>query len=174
LHWSILVGSIVCSSSGGRWTTCGIKRGHDIGDNVSRHHDVGSPHQDPPGANNLIHGLVAHRLHDDVVIFQGLDSEAGGLQLLRDKLLGGTQLLDGRIFGGQQLAESGDFILRCPQLVVMMVQIRHGKAMTPLQNGQGGAGIAIQPVQVITRSNRCSFFLLQARTTLSIEAREAK
>jgi hypothetical protein len=46
--------------------------------------------------------------------------------------------------------------------------------MAPLQNGQGGAGIAIHPVQIITRSNKCSFFLLQARTTLSIEAREAK
>jgi hypothetical protein len=123
LRWSILAGSIVCRSSGRRWTACGIRRGHDIGDNVFRHHDVESPHQDPPGANSLIHGLVAHRLHDDAVILQGLDSEAGGLQLLRDKLLGGTQLLDGGIFGGQQLAESGDFILTCPQVVAMMVQI---------------------------------------------------
>ena len=56
----------------------------------------------------------------------------------------------------------------------MMVQIRHGKAMAPLKNGQGGADIEIQPVQIITRSNECSFFLVQARTTLSIEAREAK
>jgi hypothetical protein len=89
-------------------------------------------------------------------------------------ILGRAQLLDGGIFGGQQLAESGDFILRCPQLVAMMVQVRHGKAMAPLQNGQGGAGIAIQPVHIIPRINECSFFLLQARTTLSIEAREAK
>jgi hypothetical protein len=46
--------------------------------------------------------------------------------------------------------------------------------MAPLQNGQGGDGITIHPVQIITRSNKCSFFLLQARTILSIEAREAK
>jgi hypothetical protein len=44
-----------------------------------------------------------------------------GLQLLHCKLFGSTQLLDGGILGGQQLAESGDFILRCPQLVAMMV-----------------------------------------------------
>jgi hypothetical protein len=131
LCWSILAGSIVCRSSERRWTACGIRRGHDIGDNVLRHHDTGSPNQDPPGVNSLIHGLVAHRLHDDAVILQGLNSEAGGLQLLRDKLLGGTQLLDGRIFGGQQLAKSGHFILGCPQFVVMVVQIRHGKTMTP-------------------------------------------
>jgi hypothetical protein len=81
-----------------------------------------------------------------MVILQGLDSEMGGLQLLRDKLLGSTQLLDGGIFGGQQLAESGDFILRCPQFVAMMVQVRHGKVMAPLQNGQGGTSIMIQPV----------------------------
>jgi hypothetical protein len=40
---------------------------------------------------------------------------------MRDKLLGSTQLLDGGILGGQQLVESRDFILRSPQLVVMMV-----------------------------------------------------
>jgi hypothetical protein len=123
LRWSILAGSIVCRSRGRRWTACGIRRGHDISDNVLRHHDTGSPHQDPPSANSLIHGLVAHRLHDDAIILQGLDSEAGGLQLLRDKLLGGTQLLDGRIFSEQQLAESGYFILGCPQFVTMVVQI---------------------------------------------------
>jgi hypothetical protein len=101
LRWSILAGSIVCRSNRRRRAACGIRRGHDIGDNVFRHHDVGPPHQDPPGANNLIHGLVAHCLHDDTVILQGLDSEAGDLQLLCDKLLGGAQLLDGGIFGGQ-------------------------------------------------------------------------
>jgi hypothetical protein len=37
--------------------------------------------------NDLVHGLVAHCLHDDAVILQGLDVEAGGLLLLRDKLL---------------------------------------------------------------------------------------
>jgi hypothetical protein len=46
--------------------------------------------------------------------------------------------------------------------------------MNPLQNGQGGTGIMIHHVQIITRSNECSFFLLQAKTTLSIEARETK
>jgi hypothetical protein len=73
LRWSILAGSIDCRSSGRRWTASGIKRINDISDNVFRHHDVGSPHQDPPGANNLIHGLVAHLLHNDVVILQGLE-----------------------------------------------------------------------------------------------------
>jgi hypothetical protein len=38
----------------------GIRRDHDVGDNVFRHHDVGPLHQDPPGANSLIHSLVAH------------------------------------------------------------------------------------------------------------------
>jgi hypothetical protein len=46
--------------------------------------------------------------------------------------------------------------------------------MAPPKNGQGGTGITIQPVQIVTRSNECSFFLLQARTTLSIQARGAK
>jgi hypothetical protein len=46
--------------------------------------------------------------------------------------------------------------------------------MAPLQNGQGGTSITIQHVQTIARCNECSFFLLQARTSLSIEARGAK
>jgi hypothetical protein len=56
----------------------------------------------------------------------------------------------------------------------MVVQIRYSKVMAPLQNGQGGTGITIQPVQIIMRCYECSFFLLQARTSLSIEARGAK
>ena len=93
--------------------------------------------------NNLIHGLVAHHLHNDAVILQGLDVEAGDLQLLSNKLLGSAQLLDDIIFGRQQLTKSGHFNLGCPQFVTVMVQVRHGEAVTPLQNSQGSAGVTI-------------------------------
>jgi hypothetical protein len=46
--------------------------------------------------------------------------------------------------------------------------------MAPLQDGQGVTSITVQPVQIVTGSNKCSSFFLQARTTLSIEARRAK
>jgi hypothetical protein len=98
----------------------------------------------------------------------------GGLQLLRDKFLGSTQLLDGGILGGQQFTKSRDLILGCPQLVAMMLQVRHGKAMAPLQDGQGVTSITIQPIHIVMRCNECSFFFLQAKTSLSIEARRAK
>ena len=100
---------------------CNIRRDPDISDNIIGHYDTGSPHLDPPNANGFVHGPVAPSLQDDTIILHGLNSKLGGLQLLRDKLHGSTQLPDGGILGGQQLAESRDFILRCLQLVAMMV-----------------------------------------------------
>jgi hypothetical protein len=66
---------------------CGIRRGLDISNNIIGHHDTGSPHQDPPSANDFVHSPVALSLLDDTVIFQALNSKLRGLQLLRDKFL---------------------------------------------------------------------------------------
>jgi hypothetical protein len=44
-----------------------------------------------------------------------------GLQLLRDKFLGGAQILDGGVFGRQQLSKSQNFVLKCLQLVAVML-----------------------------------------------------
>ena len=103
------------------WTACGIRRDLDINDNIIGHYDTGSPHQDPPSANDFVYGPVALSLQDDTIILQGLNSKLSGLQLLRDKLLGGAQFPDSGILGGQQLAKSRYLILRCLQLVAMMV-----------------------------------------------------
>jgi hypothetical protein len=100
---------------------CDIRRGLDISNNIIRHHDAGSPHQDPSSMNGFVHSLVTLSLQDDTVVLQSLDSKLSGLQLLRDKFLGGAQFLDGRVFGGQQLSKSQNFILRCLQLVAVMV-----------------------------------------------------
>jgi hypothetical protein len=121
VHRSILADSILCRSNRRGCTGCDIRRGPDISDDIIGHHDTRSPHQDPPSVNDFVHGPIALRLQDDTIMLQGLNSKLGDLQLLRDKLLGGTQFPDGGILGGQQLAKSRDFILRCLQLMVMMV-----------------------------------------------------
>jgi hypothetical protein len=97
---------------------CGIRRGLDINNNIIGHHDAGSPHQDLPSANGFVHSPITLILQDDTV---SLNSKLSGLQLLHNKFLGGAQFRDGGVLGGQQLSKSRNFILRCLQLMEMMV-----------------------------------------------------
>lgn len=90
LRQSILAGSIDRRCNRRGWLARDIRRNSDVSNNVLR---------DLPSTNSLIHGLVAHRLHNDTVVLQGLDTEAGNLYLLSNKLLGSAQLVDDRIFG---------------------------------------------------------------------------
>ena len=64
----------------------------------------------------------------------------------------------------RQLVSSKDSIIKgLLQLVTMIIQVGHGKAMAPFQDGQRIIGIAIQPIKVITRSCKGTFFFLQTK-----------
>jgi hypothetical protein len=54
-------------------------------------------------------------------------------------------------------------IQRLLQPVTMIIQVLHGETMAPFQDSQRVAGIAIQPVKVVTRSCKGTIFLLRTR-----------
>ena len=53
--------------------------------------------------------------------------------------------------------------------MAVMIQVRHGEAVTPLQDGQGVTGIMVQPVQIVTRGNECSLLLLQTESNIQYQ-----
>jgi hypothetical protein len=53
----------------------------------------------------------------------------------------------------------------------MVIKLRHGKMMTPLQSSKGAAGITVQFVQAILRIKKSSHLLLQTRRILNIQAK---
>jgi hypothetical protein len=46
------------------------------------------------------------------------------------------------------------------QLVTVIIQICHCKTMAPLQDSQRIVGVTIQPIKVIARSCKCTFFFM--------------
>jgi hypothetical protein len=61
------------------------------------------------------------------------------------------------------LPKMKDLILGHLQLVTVIIQICHGKTMAPLQDSQRTIGVPIQPIKVIARSCKYTFFFLQTR-----------
>jgi hypothetical protein len=53
--------------------------------------------------------------------------------------------------------------------MAVMIQVRHGEAVTPLQDGQGVTGIMVQPVQIVTRGNECSLLLLRTESNIQYQ-----
>jgi hypothetical protein len=53
-----------------------------------------------------------------------------------------------------------------------MIQISHGKAVAPLQDGQRIAGVTIQPIRIIARSRKCPFLLLQTRISSQVPSKK--
>jgi hypothetical protein len=52
-------------------------------------------------------------------------------------------------------------------IITMIIQLLPCEAMTPFQDGQRIAGIAVQLVKVVTRSGEGTLFLLQTRISFS-------
>jgi hypothetical protein len=54
----------------------------------------------------------------------------------------------------------------------VIIQICHGKMMAPLQDSQRIVGVAIQPIKVIARSCKGTFFFLQTRISSQTPSRQ--
>jgi hypothetical protein len=102
---SILARNLVHRFARSRRITRSTRCSEYVSYNVIKHHDVGPLHQNSVSLDHLIHRFVTPRLHDSMVVLQGLDIMTGGfrvatsgLQLLRHQLLRGAELLDKGIF----------------------------------------------------------------------------
>jgi hypothetical protein len=54
----------------------------------------------------------------------------------------------------------------------VIIQIRHGKTMAPFQDSQRIVGNAIQPIKVIVRVCKGTFFFLQTRISSQTPSRQ--
>jgi hypothetical protein len=53
--------------------------------------------------------------------------------------------------------------------MAVMIQVRHGEAVAPLQDGQGVTSVTVQPVQIVSRGNKCSLLLLQTESNIQYQ-----
>jgi hypothetical protein len=53
--------------------------------------------------------------------------------------------------------------------MAVMIQVRHGEAVAPLQDGQGVTGITVQSIQIVTRGNECSLLLLRTESNIQYQ-----
>ena len=53
--------------------------------------------------------------------------------------------------------------------MAVMIQVRHGEAVAPLQDGQGVTSVTVQLIQIVSRGNKCSLLLLQTENNIQYQ-----